>query len=39
MATLKTKTAKLNQVVFNVHSILCTSTWCRIYSKVQCTHW
>jgi len=39
MDTLKTKTAKSNHVVFNFHSILCTSTWCRIYSNVPCTHW
>ena len=39
MDTLKTKTAKSNHVLFNFVSILCTSNWCRIYSKVPCTHW
>jgi len=39
MNILKTKTAKPNHVVFNLVSILCTSTWCRIYGKVPCTHW
>jgi len=38
MDTLKTETATSNHV-FNFVSILCTSTWCRIYSKVPCTHW
>jgi len=32
--TLKTKTANSNHVVFNFVSILCTSTWCCIYSTV-----
>jgi len=39
MDTLKTKTARSNHVVFNSASILCTSTWCRIYNKIPCTHW
>jgi len=39
MDTLKTKTAKSNNVVFNFVSIQCTSKWCRIYIKVSCTHW
>jgi len=39
MDTLKTKTAKSNHVVFNFILILCTSTWCHIYSKVPCTYW
>jgi len=38
MDNLKTKTAKSIHVVFNFVSILCTSTWSRIYSK-QCSHW
>ena len=36
---LKAKTAKSNHVVFSLVSILWTSTWCRIYNKVPCTHW
>jgi len=39
MGILKTKTGKSNHVVFNSVSILCTSTRCRIYSKVTCTYW
>jgi len=39
MNTLKIKTANSNHVVLNFGSILCTSNWCRIYSKVPCTHW
>ena len=39
MDIIKTKTAKSNHVVFNLVSILCTFTGCRIYSKVPCTHW
>jgi len=34
MDTLKTKTAKSNHVIFNICSILCTSIWCHIYTKV-----
>jgi len=39
MDTLKTKTAKSTHVVFYFVSLLCTSTWCRIYNKEPCSHW
>ena len=41
MDTLKTKKQQDQTISYLILyvSILCTSTWCRIYSKVRYTHW